>query len=260
MIEINETQKRLTLLSLATLLSLPAGLLGAAASVPEPEAMAILRGMTDHLSALPRFGVRGHGSLEVVLRTGQKIQYDSDMTLTVERPNKLLAVREGGIADQRFFYDGVNLTLFLENENLYATTKAPATLEEALSFARDTLDIVAPAADLIYANAFDLLTQDMTAGFVVSRDTSLDGKSCSQLAFRKPGVDLQIWITNGPQPLPAKYVLTTTDVVANPQFVLTLSDWTARPQIDSGTFTFVPPAAAKRIDFVRADAQPAGSN
>jgi Predicted periplasmic protein (DUF2092) len=59
--------------------------------------------------------------------------------------------------------------------------------------ARDKLDIVALAGDLIYANAFDILMQDVTSGFVVGKGT-VDGVRCDHLAFRSAHVDWQIWI------------------------------------------------------------------
>ncbi|HYO28597.1 MAG TPA: DUF2092 domain-containing protein, partial [Azonexus sp.] len=52
-------------------------------------------------------------------------------------------------------------------EKYFATVPAPATLEQMLDFARTTLDIVAPAGDLLYANAFEILMDNVTSGFVV---------------------------------------------------------------------------------------------
>ena len=85
-----------------------------------------------------------------------------------------------------------------------------------LDFARDELDIVAPAADLIYSNAFQILTEDVTSGLVVRENALLDGQPCTRLAFRKPDVDIQVWLRNSDPPLPVKYVLTTTDVMSEP--------------------------------------------
>jgi hypothetical protein len=102
-----------------------------------------------------------------VLTSGQKLHYDSPATLLVSRPNKLHAHRKGDVANQEFFYDGKTLTLYNQRENLYATTAAPATLDEMLDFAREKLDIVAPAAELLYKNAAEKMLKESTAGFVV---------------------------------------------------------------------------------------------
>ena len=54
---------------------------------------------------------------------------------------------------------------------------APGTLEGMLDFARDKLDIVAPAGDLLYQNAYDVLMQDVTAAFVVGQSV-VEGVRC----------------------------------------------------------------------------------
>lgn len=218
----------------------------------DPEAVAVLKKATSYLSGLKTLSVKGHGTLEVVLTTGQKLQFDHDVTLAVQRPDKLRAVRKGEVADQVFVYDGKTLSLYSPEQKFYATKEAPPTLEGMLDFARDKLDIVAPAADLLYAKAFDLLMEDMTAGFVVSRNSWFDGRSCTHVAFRKPGVDVQLWVDNGEKPLVTKYALTTTDMAASPQYVLVLSGWETNPAIDANLFRFVPPKDASRIDFVAA--------
>lgn len=229
--------------------------LGSAAPVaaePEAAALAKLRAATDYLASLERFSVDGQAALEVVLTSGQKLQFDNGVALTVERPNKLRAVRKGEVADQIFYYDGSQLTLFNPDSNVYAVEAVPGTLDGALDFARDELDIVAPAADLIYADAYAELVAGMESGFVVSEKALLGGVSCTHLAFRKPGMDIQIWVRNGAEPLPLKYVLTTTDMLANPQFMVTLSGWETKPRIEADHFRFTPPAGAKKIEFLRA--------
>lgn len=218
----------------------------------DPEAVAVLKKATSYLSGLKTLSVKGHGTLEVVLTTGQKLQFDHDVTLSLERPDKLRAVRKGEIADQVFVYDGKTLSLYSPDKKFYAVKEAPPTLEGMLDFARDRLDIVAPAADFIYARAFDLLMEDMTAGFVVSRNSWFDGRSCTHAAFRKPGVDVQVWVDNGEKPLVYKYVLTTTDMAANPQYILVLSGWETNPALDGNVFRFTPPKDATKIDFVAA--------
>lgn len=235
-----------------SLIGLVLGSATPAVAEPEAAALAKLRATTDYLASLERFSVDGQAALEVVLTSGQKLQFDNSVALTVERPNKLRAVRKGEVADQVFYYDGNQLTLFNPDSNVYAVESVPGTLDGALDFARDELDIVAPAADLIYADAYADLAADMESGFVVSEKALIGGVACTHLAFRKPGIDIQIWVRNGSEPLPLKYVLTTTDMLANPQFVVTLSGWDTKPRVEADHFRFTPPAGAKKIEFLRA--------
>jgi hypothetical protein len=258
--EILKSRKSLVCAAATVLLTLPAVPAAAAPpGGPDAEAISALRKMTDHVSRLPRFSVRAEGAIEVVLVSGQKLQFDVDSALTVERPNKLRATRKGEISDLVLCYDGSNVTFFDPAQRAYAVEAAPKNIERMLDVAREELDLVAPAADLIYADAFNRMTEGMTAGFVVSRSAMVHGQSSTHLAFRKPGVDVQIWIANAGPPLPLKYALTTTDVAGNPEYTLVFSDWNMSPQIGENTFRFTPPAGAKRIGFVRAGAAPASS-
>jgi hypothetical protein len=119
-----------------------------------------------------------------VLVSGQKLEFDSDVTLTVERPNRMVAVRQGAASNQSLYFDGETLILYSPKEGYYAAAKPPGTLEGMLDFARDELDLAAPAADLLYRDAYESLTEGMTSGFVVGRDARLGGQSCTHLAFR----------------------------------------------------------------------------
>jgi len=215
----------------------------------DPQATKLLKASTDFLAAQKRFNVETRSSLEVVLNSGQKIQFDHVATLSVERPNKLRADRRGDLVDQTFYYDGKSLTLQNPADKVFATVAAPGTVEGMLDFARDKLDVVAPAGDLLYQNAYDVMMQDVTAAFVVGKAV-VEGVRCDHLAFRNPGVDWQLWIQEGAQPLPRKLVITSTDVPAAPQFAVVMTKWNLAPTFGAGFFDFTAPKDARRIDFL----------
>ena len=222
----------------------------------DPQAEKLLRRMSDYLAGRQQFAVKAESSLEVVLTSGQKLQYDSPATLMVSRPNKLRAHRKGDIANQEFFYDGKTLTLYNPKENLYATTAAPPTLEEMLDFARDKLDVVAPAADLVYKNAAEKLLKEASSGFVVGPSVVAGVKS-THLAFRGAEVDWQIWIEDEAKPLPRKFILTSKKVTGEPQFTVLMRSWDPAPKLIDQMFTFVPPKGAKKIEFLMLTAEAA---
>ena len=236
----------------SALLSVTLMLPGVAPAQPagiDAQAQKLLKASTDFLAGQKQFTVETRSSLEVVLVSGQKIQFDSTARQSIQRPNKLRAERVGNLVDQVFYYDGKSLTLHNPSENQYATVAAPGTLEEMLDFARESLDLVAPAADLIYKNAFDVLMQDVTSGFVVGKGM-VEGVRCAHLAFRAPHVDWQIWIQEGGQPLPRKVVITTRDVVNAPQFAVVATKWNFQPKFNAQTFRFAQPRGAKQVEFV----------
>ena len=176
----------------------------------DPDALQILKGMTDYLSGLQEFSLHTENTYEDVLATGQKIQFGFSTNITLQRPNKMRAERIEGIAHQLFIYDGVKLFMHEAKRDYFAAVDVPDNIDDFLHFARDRLGIVPPVGDLVFTNAFELLTAGITSGFVVG-EAELGGVRCYHLAFTTPVVDWQVWIAEGDRPLPYKYVLTTRD-------------------------------------------------
>jgi hypothetical protein len=228
--------------------ALPAAALAQPAGI-EPQATAILKRSLDYLAGLKAFSVDTTSTIEMVLTSGQKIQFDNAAVASVQRPDKLVARRKGDLVNQAFYYDGKNLSLYNPDQKVYATVAAPNTLEAMIDFARDSLDIIVPAGDLLYRNALELLTADVRSGFVVGKGV-VGGVRCDHLAFRNADVDWQIWIQEGAKPLPRKYVITSTQVAGAPQFAV-LASWNTAPKFADGTFVFAPAKGAQRIDFLK---------
>jgi hypothetical protein len=214
-----------------------------------PEAQRLLEASTDFLAKQQQFSADTRITLEVVLKSGQKIEFNHTARQSVQRPNKLRAERTGDLVLQVFVYDGKSLTLHNPQDKVYAQVAAPDTLESMLEFARTKLDIVAPASDLLYKNAYDILMDGVTDGFVVGKAV-IEGVRCDHLAFRAPHVDLQVWLQEGAQPLPRKFVITTRDLDNAPQFAVTVTRWNLKPTFGAQTFVFTPPAGAKRVEFL----------
>jgi hypothetical protein len=215
----------------------------------DPAVVARLKSATDFLAAQQRFTVDTESSLEAVLTSGQKIEFDFSVTLAVSRPDQLRAERHGGLVDQVFFYDGSSLTLFNPNDGYYATNAAPPNLDAMLEEAREKLDLVLPAGDLIAENAYGILMEGVTDAFDVG-DGEVGGVRCGHLAFRKPGTDLQIWIEDGEKPLIRKLVIVSTDVPGAPEFTVVMTSWDLSPAFSKSFFSFVPPQGAVAIDFL----------
>lgn len=216
----------------------------------EPKADATLKRMSDFLASQQAFSLSTESVTQVVLESGQKLDFVADSSVTVQRPNKMRTDRKGQVADLSLYYDGKALTLFGRRMNYYATTQAPPKLDEAIDFARAELDIEAPAADLLYENPYEMLMEDVVSGKYVGL-SDIDGKKCHHLAFRGNETDWQIWIEDGPRPLPRKFVIVSKKVEGAPQFEVTIGNWNLAPKISPAMFTFVPPPKAERIDFVR---------
>jgi hypothetical protein len=90
---------------------------------------------------------------------------------------------------------------------------------------------------------------------VVSADyvetTTITDVPCDHLAVRTArGVDFQVWVAQGSEPLPKRIVITYKDETGQPQFWADLSNWNLAPQVSDALFTFTPPDGANRIQFL----------
>jgi hypothetical protein len=214
----------------------------------DPEAVKILKRTLDYLDSLQQFSVDTQNTVEDVLESGQKVQFDISASAVLKRPNKL-HVQRTGIVSQDWYYDGKLLTLYNPSDKYYATAAAPGTIEKALHFARESLGIFAPASDLLYKNAFPLLMQDVTVAVVVGKAV-IGGVTCDHVAFSRPDVDFQIWVTAAGKPLPCKYVIVDTSVPEQVETISVMSNWNLAPKTTDAMFTFVPLQGAKKTEFM----------
>ena len=79
------------------------------------------------------------------------------------------------------------------------------------------------------------------------------GVKAHHLAFRTPIVDWQIWVQDGDQPLPLKYVVTTKRLTGAPQYSVQLSQWNLKPSIPAGCFKFVAPPGVEKLKALPVD-------
>jgi hypothetical protein len=218
----------------------------------DPDATRILLRMTDYLGSLQQFSVHTQTTVEDLLASGHRVDLEVSANVIISRPNKLHAERKGDLIDQIFYYDGKTLALHNPSDKVYATEPAPGTIEELLDFARESLGLAVPVADLVYRNAFRLLMQDVTFATVVGKAV-IGGVKCDHLVFSRPDVDFQVWVADSGQPLPHKYVVTDTATPARLSVSTLMSDWNVAPAVADARFTFVPPQGAKSITFMRLD-------
>ncbi len=215
----------------------------------DPDALQMLRKSTDYLAATKQFSVVTDITIEAVLISGQKLQFGQRVVASVQRPNKMRVERVGELIAQTFYYDGKSLSLNLPGYKYYATATVPPTIEGMLDAARDQLNVIAPGADFIYANAYERLTDGLTSAYIVGKAV-IGGAPCDHIAFRNAEVDWQVWIQEGAKPVPRKFVITSKKMPGSPQFTSLMSNWQTAPKLTDATFTFAPAKGAKKIDFL----------
>lgn len=215
----------------------------------DPAAKDILKRMTDYLGSQKKFSVHTQNTLEELLDSGHRVDFEVGANVIISRPNKLRAERKGEMVDQVFYYDGKTLTLYNPTDKVYAMVAVPDTLEGMFEYMYWSLGFSIPISDLVYADAFRLLMQDVTLAEVIGQ-TYINGVECDHLLFSRPGVDFQVWVAKGSKPLPYKYIVTDTTSPALLSIIMRMSDWNMEPTLSDAQFTFIPPEGTHKIDFL----------
>jgi hypothetical protein len=215
----------------------------------DPKADELLRKMSKQLASTQSFQVDADHVLEVVTKDEEMLQFVARSRVAVQRPNQMRSDRIGRVADMTFYYDGKQISLVGKRTGLYATSPAPQSLDAALDFARDELNLDAPAADLLYSDAYAGLMEEVQSGTYVGNEP-VGERMCHHLAFRSSETDWQIWIEDGPRALPCRYVIRSKRIKGTPTFQVELSNWKIAPRFEAKHFTFKPPVGGTQIEFV----------
>jgi hypothetical protein len=216
--------------------------------VIDPQAQTQLKKMSDYLSSLKTFKVDTQTIDEKVATDGQKIQELKESKLAVMRPNGLSIDRRGPRGHAILRYDGKQFAVDLPERHEYGVAPAPGDLDAAVDDARERLHVDAPGGDLVVSNPYG----DLTDGVLTARYIGLEpvgNVMAHHLAMTKKDVDYQIWIQDGPQPVPLRYVITSKDMAEKPQFTIELHNWQPNVPLAANSFTFTPPPGAKRIEL-----------
>jgi hypothetical protein len=213
----------------------------------EDDARALLKGMSDFLASQQAMALDFDVTFEVVTKDDQKLGLASSGSVTLNRPNRIRAMRHGGFVDVETVFDGTTLTLLGRNVNVYTQIELPGTIDHLIDELRDTYGRPLPAADLLVTNPYEVLMEavvdvkDLGSGVI-------GGIECDWLAFRTNEVDWQIWIARGERPYPSRYVITTRQVAHSPQYTVDFRNWRFGADA-AGDFEFKSPAGATKIEL-----------
>ena len=211
----------------------------------DPESVAALERMGAALRAMDSFAMHADITREDVLSTGQKVQYSGTLDVQARSRNAFRIDFLSSRQNRSYYYDGRNLTVAAPRANYYATAPVTGTTAEVIRQARERFEIDFPLADLFTFGADPAMISRITSAIPIGLET-INGQSCAQHAMRQEGVDWQVWIREGDNPLPCKIVITTTSDPSMPQYSAVMT-WERRQTFADGTFTYAPAANSRRI-------------
>ena len=220
-----------------------------AASARDAQAMTILQRMADFLSRAQHFSVTAEIGFDVVQASGEKLEFGETRQFVIRRPDRArvdITKRDGATSGFRF--DGQEIAVFNTRENVYATAAKPGTLDEAIAYFLNDLDMRFPLADLFSTQLAEALAAKVRSAYNVGPERIM-GVPCEHIALRGDQTDMQLWIAQGDQPLPCRLVITYRTAEGQPQFWAQFSDWNLSPDVSDAQFAFTPSEGAAKIAF-----------
>jgi len=217
-------------------------------SVIEPQADAALHRMSDYLAGLKAFRIETTTVDEKITTEHQKIQELKESKVAVKRPGQIRVDRAGPKGHAVFRDDGKKFTLYHSEKNVYTDAPAPPTIDAAVDNLGQRFDIEAPGSDLIVSDAYTALMDGVKVGRYVGLEP-IGTVQAHHLAMTKKDVDYQLWIQDGPQAVPLRYVIVSKDMPGQPEYTLELRNWDVNPTIADDEFVLDVPKGAKRVDL-----------
>jgi len=219
----------------------------------------LVRFMTDYIRSLPQFYICGEISYDKVYKENNKIQYSAEFDFYVKRPSQFQFNVNGDLQNKQVLYDGKSVTVYDANKSVYGVIEAYSTIDATLDKAEKEYGIRLPVLDLARSEFGANILTDVTKSAYVGL-SNVGGIPCRHVAFAKEGLNIQLWIEDGPTPFPRKIVLTSKSDPAMPSWTCVITDWSLSPKLPDGWTTFVPKAGMKKIDFLKPDDQAASTS
>ena len=160
----------------------------------EPDAVAILKAMSDKLAAAKTISFNAVSTYESPAVNGQRLYYTTVSQVTVERPDKLRVMTPGDGPPTEFYYNGKTMVAYDPAMNLVAITDAPPTIVAMVKAAYDKAAIYFPFVDFIVADPYKDMEGSLKSAFLVGRSDVVVGTLTDMVAIAGDNVQAELWI------------------------------------------------------------------
>ena len=214
----------------------------------EPAALERLKAMSELLKGAASFTFKATSDREIPSVNGPMLDFFAVSTVAVTRPNRVRIDASGDLHDASLWYDGKTLSIYSTKSSYYGQTDAPPTIDEMLLMLMERFQMPFPATGFLLKDPYAKMMEGVTAAFDAG-SARIEGVACRHLAFSEPDADWQVWIEDGPKPLPRRIAVNYKNDKGSPRVVTSLSDWNLVASIPAGQFVFAPPSGATKVDW-----------
>src|SRR5258708_1755757 len=212
----------------------------------DPDADRIFRASCKYLADAKGFCVKVEVWKDVVLPTGSKLQTTRTLEVQEQRPDQLRIEVRSPRESRGFRYQNKTLTMLDRSMNLYGVMEVPETIDKAFDAVEDRFGVEIPLGDVLVSDPYRNMMDNVETAEDLGKVTML-GTVCNHLAFTGANADCQLWIADGPKPLPRKCVINFKAKTGSPQVTQIFSDWDLVSPIAGSVLAFVPPDGANKI-------------
>jgi hypothetical protein len=220
----------------------------AAPATIDPKVTAILRASCDTLMAAQTMTFTAMNTYERSASNGQPLYSMVLNRVTLQRPDKLRALRLMDGIPKEFYYDGKTITVYLPSTNVVSVADAPPTIDQMLDAAWDVAGVNFSFANVIDSKPCALIDQVVKSGSYVGQSSMVGGTTTDRVIVAGDKIQAEVWI-GATDHLPRMVRATYPDIPTHPRYETDYSDWHLGAPVDVADFASVKAATAKHIPF-----------
>ena len=152
----------------------------------EQGALDIVKAMSAKLAGAKTLHFQVRVQSEAPSIDGIAVIYTSNSEFTLQRPNKLTAVRTGQGNPSELIYDGQSVAVITPNSNLVAFSKAPGNIDAMAQFIFEKAGIYFPGGMILLSDPYANITSDLRAAFVVEKSKLVGGAVIAAPPYAPP--------------------------------------------------------------------------
>lgn len=159
----------------------------------DPKTDSVLNAMSAKLTAAKTLRVTGSRTTSPGFRSELNIAESANGSVTVQRPNRLLATMKTNHGAREISLGDGKVTLVDHAGRTYASVKAPGDIDETLRSISRTYGVTPPVAELLVNHPRKFLLEGVSKGRHVATE-QVGAFTCDRLAFTQPDVTWELWV------------------------------------------------------------------
>jgi len=222
-----------------------------------PEADKIIREMSDFLAGQETFSYEAEVLYETVYGgndgdwdlPAEKISSVRSINVTVRRPDHFFVAIEEAPQKMEYFFNGDAIVISDHAAKAYVKKAFSGSIDEVLDLLRKAYNFDPPLSDLMESNLYQSQMEGVSAASYVGM-TRLRGRDVHHVAFASDGMDWQVWITTGDQPVPVLLQIMSRNQAFWPLYQAWFTKWEFGMDVSDEVFVFQEPEDGIETQFV----------